>query len=115
MSNSPFFQGFQGFPTGTTVPSFWSGAFARAYFVDCPAAVAAHLQSFASRQMQEQMRLASELSKQETPAAAMSRQAAYMQQAGAAWVTELMEIGELVQSKLTAAMQAQAEDTAPGA
>lgn len=83
-------------------------------FLDCPLAASAHLQQFIGRQMQEQVTLMGELAKEQNPQAALTREAAFLQQSALAWSNEWLEVAELVQSRMLASAQAApVEDPAP--
>lgn len=105
MTDSPIFQGLARAYSVGTPPTIWPMAVMKAYFFDCPMEVAAHVQRFTGRQMQEQVQLFSDLSREENPANAFTKEAAFLQQSALAWQTELMEIADLVQKKLVAATQ----------
>ncbi|MDQ0506994.1 hypothetical protein [Xanthobacter agilis] len=87
----------------------------KSYFFECPVAVASHLQRFMMRQAQDQMQVFAELARDPNPTAAVSRQAAFLQQSALAWNTEVMELAELMQSKLlaTPASTTTQQDKAP--
>lgn len=112
MNDSAIFQGLaRAFSTGTP-PMAWPFAVWKNCFFDCPLAVASHLQQFTGRQMQEQVQLLGDLSREQNPAAAVQREAAFLQQSALAWSNEMLEVAELVQSRVLAATQI---DTQPEA
>ncbi|MGQ3676505.1 hypothetical protein ACT6QH_13535 [Xanthobacter sp. TB0139] len=74
-------------------------------YFDCPVAVASHFQSFLGRRAQEQMQFFSELSREQNAANMLTKEMSYFQQAAMAWNTEMMELAELVQSKISSSAQ----------
>ncbi|WP_454916128.1 hypothetical protein [Xanthobacter sediminis] len=106
MTDSTFFQGLSNawnigapsaaWPTATPMTA-WKN-----YVFECPVAVASHLQRFMMRQAQDQMQVFAELTRDPNPTTAATRQTAFLQQSALAWNTELLELAELVQSKLLA-------------
>lgn len=108
MNDSVMFQGLaRAFSSGT--PSMaWPMAVWKNFFFDCPLAVSSHVQQFVGRQMQEQVQLLADISKEQNPSAALSREAAFLQQSALAWSNELVEVAELVQSRLLTAAKADA-------
>lgn len=113
MNDSVMFQGLARAMTAGAPSMGWPLAIWKSYFVDCPMAVAAHLQQFTMERMQERAQLVADLSHQPDPSAAFSRTAAFAQQSAIAWNTEMLELAELVQSRLMAAAQADAPPDAP--
>ncbi|MFG1296728.1 hypothetical protein [Xanthobacter variabilis] len=102
MSDSTIFQGLsRAWNVGT--PAEWPATAVKNYFFECPVAVTSHLQRFMMRQAQDQMQIFAELAKDPNPANAVTREAAFLQQSALAWNTELLELAELVQSKMLAA------------
>jgi hypothetical protein len=115
MNDSAIFQGLtRAWSTGTP-PVAWPVAFWKNCFFDCPVEVASHIQRFAGRQMQDQVQLFSELSKEENMANAFTKEAAFLQQSALAWSSEMLEVAELMQSKLLTSTQTVVpdEDAAP--
>lgn len=105
MNDSAIFQGLtRAWSTGTP-PMAWPMAFWKNCFFDCPVEVASHIQRFAGRQMQDQVQLFSELSKEENMANAFTKEAAFIQQSALAWSSEMLEVAELVQSKVLSSTQ----------
>ncbi|MFG1463156.1 hypothetical protein V5F77_09645 [Xanthobacter sp. DSM 24535] len=104
MSDSSTSPGFTtGFPT--TWPAGaqmfgWPMAAARVYWVELPVAINAHLQRFATAQIQEQMRLMSEMAKPDAATSVFNKEAAFLQQSAFAWGTEMLEIVELCKEKM---------------
>lgn len=105
MNDSAIFQGLTRAWSAGTPPMAWPMAVWKNCFFDCPVEVASHLQRFAGRQMQDQVQLMSELSREETMANAFTKEAAFIQQSALAWSTELLEVAELVQSRMLSATQ----------
>lgn len=105
MNDSVMFQGLARALTAGTPPVAWPFAMWKNCFVDCPVAVTSHLQQFVGRQMQEQVQLFTELSHEQNPSALMTREAAFLQQSALAWNNEMLEIAEMVQSRLLSATQ----------
>lgn len=105
MNDSVMFQGLARAMSSATPPMGWPLAVWKNCFFDCPLVVSSHLQQFVGRQMQEQVQLLSEISKEQNPSAALSREAAFLQQSALAWSSELLEVAELVQSRLLNATQ----------
>lgn len=102
MTDSNVFQSLtRGWSAGTP-PVAWPVTVWKNVFLDCPLAVASHLQRFAGRQMQEQVQLLSDISHEQSAATVFTKEAAFLQQSAVAWSTELIEVAELVQSKLLA-------------
>lgn len=110
MNDSVIFQGLARAMSAGAPPMGWPLAMWKTCFVDCPMAVAAHLQHFTVERMQERAQLIADLSHQSDPSTAFARTAAFAQQSAVAWNTEMLELAELVQSRLLAAAQA---DPAP--
>ncbi|MBB6305880.1 hypothetical protein [Xanthobacter tagetidis] len=111
MNDSAIFQGLTRAWSVGTPPVAWPVAFWKNCFFDCPVEVASHIQRFAGRQMQDQVQLFSELSKEENMANAFTKEAAFLQQSALAWNSEMLEVAELVQSKLLASTQTVLPDT----
>ena len=105
MNDSAIFQGLTRAWSVGTPPVAWPVAFWKNCFFDCPVEVASHIQRFAGRQMQDQVQLFSELSKEENMANAFTKEAAFLQQSALAWNSEMLEVAELVQSKLLTSTQ----------
>jgi len=105
MNDSAIFQGLARALTSGTPPTAWPIGMMKNFYFEAPVAVASHLQRFMAHRMQEQMQLASELAKDPNPANAFTKQAAFLQQSALAWQTEMLELAELVQSKVMAATQ----------
>lgn len=113
MNDSAIFQGLtRAWSTGTP-PTMFPMAQWKSVFVDCPMAVASHFQRFMGRQAQEQMQLFGELAKDPNPTNAVTKEIAYMQQAALAWNTEVLELAELVQSKVLASTQPENSEAKP--
>lgn len=102
MSDSTIFQGLSRAWNIGTPPTEWPASAMKNYFFECPVAVTSHLQRFMMRQAQDQMQIFAELAKDPNPTNAVTREAAFLQQSALAWNTELLELAELVQSKLLA-------------
>lgn len=114
MNDSVIFQGLARAMAPAAQPMAWPVTAWKNLFFDCPMAVTTHLQQFVGRQVQEQVQLLGELSREQNPSALVTREAAFLQQSALAWSTELIEVAEIVQSKLLSATQpAQPEDTPP--
>lgn len=105
MNDSAIFQGLTRAWSVGTPHVAWPVAFWKNCFFDCPVEVASHIQRFAGRQMQDQVQLFSELSKEENMANAFTKEAAFLQQSALAWNSEMLEVAELVQSKLLTSTQ----------
>ncbi len=105
MTNSNVFQDLSRTWTAGAPSMAWPVAVWKNCFLDCPLAVASHIQRFAGRQMQEQVQLLSDLSREENAANVFTKEAAFLQQSALAWSTEVLELAELVQSKLLASTQ----------
>lgn len=112
MNDSAIFQGLARAFSAGTPPVAWPVAMWKNLFVDCPLAASAHLQQFVGRQMQEQVTLMGELAKEQNPQAALTREAAFLQQSALAWSNEWLEVAELVKSRLLNAAQAVPQDAA---
>ncbi|MFG1420288.1 hypothetical protein [Roseixanthobacter liquoris] len=78
----------------------WPMAAARVYWIELPVAINAHLQRFATAQLQEQMRLMGEMAKPDAATSVFNKEAAFLQQSAFAWGTEVLEIVELCKEKL---------------
>lgn len=114
MNDSAVFQGLARALSTGTPPVAWPFAIWKNYFFDCPLAVSSHLQQFVGRQMQEQVHLLSDISREENPTSLVTREAAFLQQSALAWSNELLEVAEIVQSRLlNAAQSEQPEDQPP--
>jgi len=114
MNDSAIFQGLARALAAGNPPVAWPVAMWKNLFLDCPLAASAHLQQFIGRQMQEQVTLMGELAKEQNPQAALTREAAFLQQSALAWSNEWLEVAELVQSRMLASAQAApVEDPAP--
>ncbi|MFG1359371.1 hypothetical protein [Xanthobacter pseudotagetidis] len=113
MNDSAIFQGLARAMSAGTPPAAWPMAFWKNCFFDCPVEVASHLQRFAGRQMQDQVQLFSELSKEENMANAFTKEAAFLQQSALAWSSEMLEVAELVQAKLLSSTQTAAPPEGP--
>lgn len=114
MNDSVMFQGLARALSPATPPMAWPAVVWKNLFFDCPIAVTTHLQQFVGRQVQEQVQLLGDLSREQNPSAAVTREAAFLQQSALAWSTELIEVAEIVQSKLLNATQTeQPQDTPP--
>ncbi|MFG1417104.1 hypothetical protein V5F38_04735 [Xanthobacter sp. V0B-10] len=111
MSDANIFQGLNRVWDTGTPPMAWPTTAWKNYFFECPVAVTSHLQRFMMRQAQDQMQVFAELARDPNPTNAITRQSAFAQQAALAWNAEMMELAELVQSKLlsSAAPTAEAE------
>ncbi|QRG05963.1 hypothetical protein EZH22_23550 [Xanthobacter dioxanivorans] len=112
MNDSVMFQGLARAFSANTPSMAWPIALWKNCFFDCPLAVSSHVQQFVGRQMQEQVQLLADLSREQNPSAALSREAAFLQQSALAWNNELLEVAELVRGRLLTATQA---DAAPEA
>lgn len=106
MNDSVMFQGLARALAPGNTPAAWPMAMWKNMFLDCPLAVTAHVQQFVGRQVQEQVQLLSDLSREQNPTALLTREAAFLQQYALAWQTELVEVAELVQTRLLNATQA---------
>ncbi len=115
MNDSAIFQGLTRAMSAGTPPMAWPMAVWKNCFFDCPVEIASHLQRFAGRQMQDQVQLFSELSREQTLANAFTKEAAFLQQSALAWSTEMLEVAELVQTRMLSAtqMEPKAEGEAP--
>lgn len=113
MNDSVMFQGLARALSPATPPMAWPVTAWKNLFFDCPIAVSTHLQQFVGRQMQEQMDLLNQLSREQNPSAFVTREAAFLQQSALAWSTELVAVGEIVQSKLLNATQPEQQDGEP--
>ncbi len=113
MNDSVMFQGLARALSPATPPMAWPVTAWKNLFFDCPIAVSTHLQQFVGRQMQEQMDLLNQLSREQNPSAFVTREAAFLQQSALAWSTELVAVGEIVQSKLLSATQPEQQDGEP--
>lgn len=102
MNENPFAQNYARLWNTPTAQTTWPVNIWKNLYFDCPVAVAAHFQSFLSRRAQEQMQRLSELSHEPNPANIISREMAFLQQSSMAWNTEMMELAEIVQSKMLA-------------
>ncbi|WP_238121111.1 MULTISPECIES: hypothetical protein [unclassified Xanthobacter] len=105
MNDSAIFQGLTRAWSSGTPPTMAPMTQWKNMFFDCPMAVASHLQRFMGKQAQEQMQLMGELAKEPNPANAMTKELAFMQQSALAWNTEVLELAELIQTKVLAATQ----------
>lgn len=104
MNNAPLFQGFPsqvmgGIPSSAFTAS-WPMTAAKIYWLELPVAVANHFQRFAAEQVQERMRLLSELSRADGVNSAFTKEMAFLQQSTLAWGVEMLELIELCQEKL---------------
>lgn len=110
MNDSAIFQGLaRAWSTGTP-PVATPVAIWKAIYFDCPVAAAAEVQKFVGRQIQEQVQLFAELSREQNAATAFTREAAFLQQSAMAWSQEVLAIAELVQGKLLTAAQGITEE-----
>lgn len=107
MNDSVMFQGLARALSPATPPMAWPVTAWKNLFFDCPIAVSTHLQQFVGRQVQEQVDLLGQLSREQNPSAFVTREAAFLQQSALAWSSELMEVAEIVQSRLLNAAQAE--------
>lgn len=105
MNDSAVFQGIARALSTGTPPAAWPFTMWKNCFFDCPLAVTSHLQQFVGRQMQEQVQLLTEMSREQNPSSLVTREAAFLQQSALAWSNEVLEIAELVQSRLLSATQ----------
>lgn len=113
MNDSVMLQGLARALAPATPPMAWPVTAWKNLFFDCPIAVSTHLQQFVGRQMQEQMDLLGQLSREQNPSAFVTREAAFLQQSALAWTTEWVAVGEIVQSKLLNATQAEEPEDQP--
>lgn len=113
MNDSAIFQGLARALSPATPGAAWPFTMVKTLYFDTPMAVASHLQQFVGRQMQEQVQLFSELSREQNPQAAFTREAAFLQQSALAWSNELLEVAELAQSRILSATQPEPVDTPP--
>ncbi len=88
-----------------TPPMAWPIASLQALWFETPLAVATHLQKFSASQIQAQMNLLADLSREEGPANLFAKESAFLQQSAMAWGTEMMELASLVQTKVLSAAQ----------
>ncbi|MFG1333599.1 hypothetical protein V5F41_20395 [Xanthobacter autotrophicus] len=107
MNDHAVFQGLARALSTGSPPVAWPFAVWKNLFLDCPMAASAHVQQFVGRQMQEQIQLLNDLAKEQNPSAAVSREAAFLQQSALAWSGEMLEVAELVQQRLLSATQAE--------
>lgn len=107
MNDSVMFQGLARALSPATPAMAWPVTAWKNLFFDCPIAVGTHLQQFVGRQVQEQVTLLGELSREQNPSAFVTREAAFLQQSTLAWTTELIAVAEIVQSKVLNATQAE--------
>lgn len=113
MNDSVMFQGLARALSPATPPMAWPVTAWKNLFFDCPVAVSTHLQQFVGRQVQEQVELLGQLSREQNPSAFVTREAAFLQQSALAWSTELVAVAEIVQSKLLNAAQAELPEDQP--
>ncbi len=103
MNDSAFFQGMSrawglgGQPASPWPMTAWQSLF------ECPIAVSSHLQQFLAHRVQEQARFLAELSHERNPNDILAKQMSYLQQAAMAWSTEMIQVGEIAQSRLMGA------------
>ncbi|MEP9353647.1 hypothetical protein ABLE93_08615 [Xanthobacter sp. KR7-65] len=105
MNDSVMLQGLARALTPGTPPMAWPLTMWKTLFFDCPVAVTAHMQQFVGRQVQEQVQILGDLAREPNPSALMTREAAFLQQSALAWSSELLEVAELVQSRMLSATQ----------
>lgn len=94
----------RGLQAGAT-PLAWPVASLQALWFETPLAVATHLQKFTAGQIQAQMDLLADLSREEGPTNLFAKESAFLQQSAMAWGTEMMELASLVQTKVLSAAQ----------
>ncbi|MFG1349814.1 hypothetical protein [Xanthobacter autotrophicus] len=107
MNDSAVFQGLARALSTGTPPVAWPFAVWKNLFFDCPLAASTHMQQFVGRQMQEQVQFLNDLVKEQNPSAALSREAAFLQQSALAWSSEMLAVAELVQTRLLNATQSE--------
>ncbi len=90
---------------GRQTPLAWPAAAVQTFWFETPMAVMTHLQKFTAGQIQAQMTLLADLSREEGPANVIGKEAAFLQQSAMAWSTEWMELASLVQTKVLSAAQ----------
>lgn len=113
MNDSAVFQGLARALSTGTPPAAWPFALWKNLFFDCPLAASTHVQQFVGRQMQEQVQLLNDLARERNPSAALSREAAFLQQSALAWSSEMLEVAELVQTRLLSATQTEKPQDQP--
>ncbi|TDU01102.1 hypothetical protein [Azorhizobium] len=90
-------------------PLAWPMSAVQSFWVETPLEVATHLQKFTAGQVQAQLNLFTDLSREDGPANLASKELAFLQQSAMAWNTEWLEIASLIQTKLLSAAQKPAE------
>ncbi|WP_029004914.1 hypothetical protein [Azorhizobium doebereinerae] len=97
------------FQPGNAAPVAWPLAAMQAFWFETPLAVSTHLQKFTAGQIQAQVNLLADLSREDGPTNLLAKEAAFLQQSAMAWNTEWLEIASLIQTKILSAAQKPAD------